>query len=58
MYHFIINPASSSGKGLRIWNRVEAVLKEEKIVYETHILQNAGEVTCLLYTSPSPRDTR
>lgn len=48
MYHFIINPASSSGKGLRIWNRVEAVLKEEKIVYETHILQNAGEVTQLV----------
>lgn len=48
MYHFIINPASSSGKGLRIWNRVEVILKEEKIIYEAHILQNAEEVTKLV----------
>lgn len=48
MYHFIINPASSSGKGLRIWNRVEVILKEEKIRYKAHILQNAEEVTKLV----------
>lgn len=48
MYHFIVNPASSSGKGLRVWSGVEAVLKEEKIAYEAHILQNAGEVTELV----------
>lgn len=50
MYHFIINPASSSGKGLHIWNRVEFILREEKIIYEAHILQNAQEVTELVRT--------
>lgn len=48
MYHFIINPTSSSGKGLQIWNQVEDILKREKIVYESHILQNVAENTELV----------
>ncbi len=33
MYYFIVNPGSSSGKGLRIWKRVEEKLKEENQPY-------------------------
>lgn len=48
MYHFIINPSASSGKGLRIWNKVERILKKENVAYQAHILKSAGEVTALV----------
>ena len=44
MYHFIINPDASSGKGMKIWNQVEAVLKREQVLYKAYILHNAQEV--------------
>lgn len=47
-YHFIINPSASSGNGLRLWSRVEAVLKREEILYQAHILHNADEVEKLV----------
>ena len=31
MFHVIMNPASSTGNGARVWNTVEAVLKEKNI---------------------------
>ena len=31
---FIINPASHSGKGLRLWQKAEALLRSQGIVYE------------------------
>ena len=33
MYYFIINPNSSSGKGLLIWKSIEPVLKERNVDY-------------------------
>lgn len=33
MYYFIVNPSSSSGKGMRIWQTVEKQLKMEHIAY-------------------------
>jgi YegS/Rv2252/BmrU family lipid kinase len=54
MYHFIINPASSSGKGRDIWNRVEAILKEEKIVYKSHIMETAEATTELVWKLTAP----
>lgn len=47
-YHFIINPAASSGKGMHIWNKVECILQKEQILYEAHILQNAAEAESLV----------
>lgn len=45
MYHIIINPASRSGKGLRIWQReVEPVLKSEKVPYEVHFSEEKGGI--------------
>ena len=35
MYYFIVNPASSSGKGMRLWEQAEAILREREIEYES-----------------------
>ena len=43
MLHFIVNPTASSGTGLKIWNRTEAVLKRENAVYQIHFLKAAGD---------------
>lgn len=45
MYHIIINPASRSGRGLRIWQKhVEPVLKSEKVPYEVHFSTEKGGI--------------
>ena len=43
MYYFVVNPASRSGKGLKIWEKTEEILKEKKIEYESYILTAPGE---------------
>ncbi len=43
MYYFIVNPSSRSGKGLRIWNRVEEVLREKNVEYEAIMLDGPGD---------------
>lgn len=46
MYHVIVNPASRSGKGLRIWQeQVEPILKKENVPYAVHFSKKAGGVT-------------
>lgn len=46
MYHIIVNPASRSGKGLRIWKeQVEPVLKRENVPYAVHFSKEKGDVT-------------
>lgn len=45
MYHVIVNPASRSGKGLRIWQeQVEPVLKKENVSYAVHFSKQSGGV--------------
>ena len=45
MYHVIVNPASRSGKGLRIWKeQVEPVLKKENVSYAVHFSKQSGGV--------------
>lgn len=45
MYHIIINPASRSGRGAKIWSeQVEPALKESDAVYQTYFSKKAGEV--------------
>lgn len=47
MYHFIINPKSRSGRGLKIWNEVKSILDEHNITYQydfTHYKQHAVEL--------------
>ena len=43
MYHFIMNPNASSGQGMKVWEKVEAILKEEQVTYEAHALHSAEE---------------
>ena len=45
MYHIIINPASRSGRGAKIWSeQIEPALKKSDAVYQTYFSQKAGEV--------------
>ena len=36
MYHFIINPTASSGKGKLIWKKVRKILQQENVTYTAH----------------------
>ena len=45
MYHFIINPASKSGKGQKIWERVKFVMKERNVEYKEYFTKKAGDAT-------------
>ena len=47
MLEIIINPASKSGKGIRIWNKVEALLKQQKIAYSAHFTKCKEDATLL-----------
>lgn len=46
MYHIIVNPASRSGKGLKIWQeQIEPTLKKENVPYAVHFSKEKGGVT-------------
>ncbi len=56
MYQIIVNPASCSGKSLRIWReQVEPALLNEQIEYTVHFSEKAGDVARIAaeLTSPS-----
>lgn len=44
MYHIIVNPASKSGRGAKIWTVLEPVLKERDIPYKVFFSREAGHV--------------
>ena len=41
--HVILNPASQSGKGYRIWNTLAPLMEERGVPYELHLTQGAGD---------------
>lgn len=43
MYHFIVNPSSSSGKGLSVWTEVKSVLDQKQIKYTATLLEHPGQ---------------
>lgn len=46
MYHVIINPASRSGKGAKIWReKIEPVLQKENVPYLSYFSQKAGDTS-------------
>ncbi len=46
MYHIIINPASRSGKGLKIWKeQVEPALRRGGTLYRPYFSEKAGDVS-------------
>lgn len=45
MYHVIINPASRSGRGLKIWkSQIEPALKNEQISYQSYLSEKSGDL--------------
>lgn len=45
MYTFIVNPNARSGLGQRVWNKLEALLKSEKIDYEVYFTKYQKHAT-------------
>lgn len=43
MYHFIVNPAAGSGRGSRIWKRLEKQLKKDSQGYCVYFTKKAGD---------------
>ena len=48
MYHFICNPASRSGLGIKVWNTVEDYLKENGVEYDVSFSRKQGHVAELI----------
>lgn len=49
MYYFIVNPASRSGRGLKIWKeQAEPVLQAKGVAYRSFFSEKAGDVTRLI----------
>lgn len=44
MYHIIVNPASKSGRGKKIWDEIEPVLLKREIPYQVYFSMKAGDV--------------
>lgn len=45
MYHIITNPASRSGRGIRIWEEmIKPALDNKNISYKAHFSKNSGDV--------------
>lgn len=58
MYHIIINPASKSGKGLKIWKEsVEPALLKEETAYRCYFSKKEGDVEKLTGTITRSAET-
>ncbi|MFQ8842282.1 MAG: acylglycerol kinase family protein [Clostridium fessum] len=45
MYYFIINPASQSGRGYKIWKKIEQRLVRDGVEYQAYLTEYAGQAT-------------
>lgn len=57
MYAFIINPHARTGLGLKTWNQLESVLKEQGVEYQAFLTRypnHAAEFTRKLTSGPEP----
>ena len=48
MYHVIMNPSASSGKGAKVWKYVKERLENEQIEYEAHCMKYAKDTVRLV----------
>ena len=49
MYHVIVNPASRSGRGQKIWKeQVEPALQRENVAYCPHFSEKAGDTVSIV----------
>lgn len=44
MYHIIINPASRSGRGMKIWKEIEPVLLKKAVKFQAYFSKKSGDV--------------
>ena len=44
MYYIIVNPASKSGRGAKIWDKIKPILEHRKILYKVFFSHEAGHV--------------
>lgn len=45
MYHFIVNPASRSGKGEKLWKEtIKPILEKKRVTYAVHFSQKPGDL--------------
>lgn len=44
LLHFMVNPASHSGRGMHLWKQIEQILLEKGTAYEVHFSQKAGDM--------------
>ena len=45
MYHIIVNPTSSSGKGMDAWREIKDILDRKNVAYKVYVLRKPGEAT-------------
>ena len=48
MYQVIVNPTSSSGKGMESWKKIKAILDWRNAAYKVHVLRKPGEATAVV----------
>lgn len=50
MYVFVVNPVSGKGRGKRVWNKVEELLKQDGIEYEVYFTKGPDDGTRIVET--------
>ena len=58
MYHFILNPTASSGKGRKVWEEIKPVLTENRIDYKVYAFHDANEMSSFVKELTSAFCTR
>lgn len=48
MFYFIVNPASKSGRGMEVWDKIEQYLKSENISYQVYFSKRVGHAQQLV----------
>ena len=48
MYSFIVNPHSRSGRGLKIWNKIESIVKDKDVDYEVYFTKRSNHANELI----------
>ena len=56
MYHFIVNPAASSGMGRKVWKEIKPILKEKNVEYSLNVFKNEEEMADFVRTLTSGKD--
>jgi len=54
MYHIIINPASKSGRGVKLWHKLEPVFQERNIPYRMIYSEYSGHIIKLVNKLTDP----